>query len=133
MAKEIQQADVVVTTAQVPGRRAPTLVPAKVVEGMRPGSVIVDLAAEGGGNCELTRAGEDVVAHGVTILGPRNLPASVPGSASQLYSNNLVNFLGLIVREGALALDLEDELVRGALACHRGEVTHERIREALSS
>lgn len=132
MAEAIRAADVVITTAQVPGRKAPLLVPADVVEGMRPGSVIVDMAADSGGNCALSKPGEEVVAHGVTILGPSNLPGSVAQTSSQLFANNLVAFLGEIVADGELKVDLENEVVRGALACHEGEVTQERIREALS-
>jgi NAD(P) transhydrogenase subunit alpha len=132
MAAQIQACDLIITTAAVPGRRSPILVPGSVVEGMKPGSVIVDMAAEGGGNCELTEPGKEVVAHGVTIVGLTNLPASVPASSSQLYANNVLNFLTLLVDEGELKIDLEDECIQGSLACHKGEVTNERIREALS-
>ena len=102
----------VITTAQVPGARAPVLIDEAAVRGMRPGSVIVDLAAEGGGNCALTRAGEDVQAHGVTILGPVNLPSAHALHASQLFSRNLQNFLIHLAPEGKLVLDLEDEVTR---------------------
>ena len=132
MAEQIQSSDAVITTAQVPGRRAPLLIPAAVVEGMKPGSVIVDMAADSGGNCELSQDGRAVVVHGVTIIGPGNLPASVPRSSSQLYANNVVAFLTLLVEDGALKLDLEDEIVRDPLVCHQGEVTNDRIKEALS-
>ena len=132
MAEQIQGSDVVVTTAQVPGRRAPLLIPAAVVEGMKPGSVIVDMAADSGGNCECTRAGEEVDVDGVTVLGPSNLPASVCASTSQLYANNLVNFLKELVVDGEVALDLENEILREPLVCHGGEVTSDRVREALS-
>ncbi|MCP3920674.1 MAG: Re/Si-specific NAD(P)(+) transhydrogenase subunit alpha [bacterium] len=131
MAAQIQSADAVITTAQVPGRRAPLLIPAEVVAGMKSGSVIVDMAAESGGNCALSKAGEDVVAHGVTILGPKNLPASVAQSTSQLYANNVTSFLGHAVQEGKLNMDLEDEVIRGPLVCHAGEVTNDRVKESL--
>ena len=129
MADHVRAADVVVTTAQVPGRKAPRLIPADVVRGMKPGAVIVDMAAESGGNCELTRAGEEVEEGGVIVLGPRNLPGTVASSTSMLYSNNLTNLLGLLIKEGELVLDREDEIVAGALVCHAGEVTSERIAE----
>ena len=99
---------------------------------MRPGSVIVDLAAEGGGNCVLTRAGESVIAHGVSILGPLNLPSAHALHASQLYSRNLQNFLVHLAPEGKLVLDLADELTRGPLLTHEGEVMHEGVRARLA-
>jgi len=132
MAEVIQSADAVITTAQVPGRKAPLLVPADVVRGMKPGSVIVDMAADSGGNCELSRPGEEVLEGGVLILGPSNLPGSVAHSSSQLFANNVVNFLSHLVKDGAVAIDLEDEVLAGPLVCHKGEVTNERVREALS-
>lgn len=134
MAAQIQGSDIVITTAQVPGRRAPRLITASVVEGMKPGSVIVDMAAESGGNCECTKAGEDVDVNGVVVLGPCNLPASVCVSTSQLYSNNLVAFLRELVKDGEFQLDSlqENEVLREPLVCRAGEITHERVREALS-
>ncbi|MFT5052709.1 MAG: NAD(P) transhydrogenase subunit alpha [Chlamydiales bacterium] len=132
MAAQIQAADVVITTAQVPGRRAPLLIPGSVVEGMKAGAVIVDMAAGSGGNCELTVAGEEVVKHGVTLIGISDLPATVPQSASQLYANNLINYLGQLVVEGELKLDLEDEVIRVPLVCHEGEITNDRVKEGLS-
>lgn len=131
MAERIQASDVVITTARVPGRRAPVLVPAEVVAGMKPGSVVVDLAADSGGNCALTEPGADVVRHGVTILGPTNLSATVAQTASMLYANNLIHFLDELMEEGAVKLDLENELISGTLVCSDGEVTNERVREAL--
>ncbi|MGC7097620.1 Re/Si-specific NAD(P)(+) transhydrogenase subunit alpha [Amycolatopsis lurida] len=120
LTEAITRFDVVVTTALVPGRRAPVLVTAEAVEGMPSGGVIVDLAGESGGNCELTEAGQDVVRHGVTISSPLNLPAGMPAHASELYSRNLTELLGLLVNdEGALALDFSDEVVAGA--CVTGE------------
>lgn len=124
------QSDVVITTALVPGRRAPVLLDEDAVRGMRRGSVIVDLAAEQGGNCTLTEPGE-VEAHGVTILGPTNLPSQAPFHASQMYARNLTGFLTHLVRDGELRLDLEDRVTRGALLAHDGQVMAEAVRERL--
>jgi len=110
--KHIQGADVVVTTANVPGRRAPLLVTAAMVKDMRPGSVIVDLASESGGNCELTKPGEEVVVHGVRILGPLNLAATLPYHASQMYARNVSALLQLMVKDGAMNLDFSDDILR---------------------
>ena len=112
--ERIPQFDAVITTAAIPGRPAPKLVTAAAVRGMRPGSVIVDLAAETGGNCELTEPGAEVERDGVTIVGITNLPATMPTHASQLLSRNVAAVLGLIVKDGALALDWDDEIVAGA-------------------
>ncbi len=131
MASHVQGADVVVTTAAVPGRRAPRLIPAEVVRGMKAGAVIVDMAAESGGNCELSKPGEEVLVNGVAILGPTNLAGSAAQSSSLLYSNNAVNFLALVVREQKLVIDMKDEVVRAPLVCHGGEVTSERVKELL--
>jgi NAD(P) transhydrogenase subunit alpha len=129
MAKVVAASDVVITTAAIPGRRSPVLVTAEMVAGMQPGSVIVDLAAERGGNCALTRADETVVAHGVTILGPTNLPATVPHHASQMYAKNITTFLKhLLTTDGRLALDSSDEITRETLITSGGEVVHERVR-----
>jgi NAD(P) transhydrogenase subunit alpha len=128
MAKVVAESDVVITTAAIPGKRSPVLVTAEMVERMTPGSVIVDLAAERGGNCELTRADETVVAHGVTILGPTNLPASVPFHASQMYSKNVTTFLTHLVKDGKLTLDPADEIVRETLVASGGAVVHERVK-----
>jgi NAD(P) transhydrogenase subunit alpha len=108
------QSDVIITTAQVRGRKAPLLVPTSTVEQMRPGSVIIDLASSTGGNCELSQDGKTIVHQGVSILGNANLAADMPQDASELYSNNLVNFLKLLIKEGELNLDLENEIIRGA-------------------
>jgi H+-translocating NAD(P) transhydrogenase subunit alpha len=131
MAKAVAESDVVITTANVPGRKAPVLITEEMVKGMNPGSVIVDLAAERGGNCELTKAGETVVAHGVQILGPVNLPSMVPFHASQMYSSNITTFFTHLVKEGKLNLDLEDEITRETLVARDGEVVHPKVREAL--
>jgi H+-translocating NAD(P) transhydrogenase subunit alpha len=123
--------DVIITTALIPGRRAPLLITADAVRGMQPGSVIVDLAAESGGNCELTMAGETVVEGGVKVIGPRNLPSELAAHASQLYAKNLENLLGLLISEdGELTLDFEDEIIAGACITHEGEIRHEGARQA---
>jgi NAD(P) transhydrogenase subunit alpha len=127
----VKDADVVITTALVPGRRAPILVTADMVRGMRPGSVIVDLAAEMGGNCELTSPGETVVREGVTIHGEVNLPSTVAFHASQLYARNVSALMGLLVKDGALAIDLEDEIIKGALITHQGEIVHAATKATL--
>jgi NAD(P) transhydrogenase subunit alpha len=131
MARAVAEHDVVITTANVPGRKAPVLITEEMVAGMNPGSVIVDLAAERGGNCELTRAGETVMAHGVSILGPVNVPSMVPFHASQMYSSNITAFFTHLVKEGALKMDLDDEITRETLVARGGEVVHPRVREAL--
>jgi len=119
--------DIVITTAAIPGRPAPLLITADAVRGMSPGSVIVDLAAETGGNCELTEAGETVVEGGVKVLGPRNLASEMPVPASQLYAKNLENLLGLMVGEdGALAIDFEDDILAAARITEAGEIKNER-------
>jgi len=131
MAKYVTAADVVIPTALVPGQRAPILVTEEMVKGMRPGSVIVDLAAEQGGNCALTEPGREVVKHEVLIIGPVNLPSTMPLHASQMYARTVAQFLGHLVKEGRIDLDLEDELTRGPLVTHRGEVVHEAIKARL--
>ncbi len=131
MARVVASNDVVITTAVVPGKKAPVLVTAEMVRGMAPGSVIVDLAAERGGNCELTRPDEVVVERGVTILGPTNLPSTVPYHASQMYAKNITTFLLHLVKEGAVKLDLSDEITRDTLVAQGGEVVNPRVRTAL--
>jgi NAD(P) transhydrogenase subunit alpha len=132
MARTVAASDVCITTAAIPGKPSPVLVTAEAARGMAPGSVIVDLAAERGGNCELTKPDETVVENGVTILGPTNLPSEVPTHASQMYAKNLTNFVQLIARNGRLHLNLEDQVVRETLAAHRGEVVNPRLRELLN-
>ena len=132
MAKVVADADVVVTTAAIPGKKAPILVTEKMVEGMRPGSVIVDLAAERGGNCEICSPGETIEKHGVTVIGPLNVPSSIPAHASEMLSKNVTTFLGLIVKDGAVAPDLEDEILRDTMVTADGDVPNSRIRELLS-
>ncbi len=131
LARVVADSDVVISTAAVPGSAAPLLVTAEAVAAMRSGAVIVDLAAETGGNCALTQPGEHVEAEGVTILGPLNLPAEAPFDASQMYARNVASFLGHVLDEGALSLDTNDEIVRGALVAHGGQVVHPRVREQL--
>jgi H+-translocating NAD(P) transhydrogenase subunit alpha len=121
--------DVVITTAVIPGKKAPTLVTKEMVAGMAPGSVIVDLAAERGGNCELTRPGEIAVEHGVTIVGWLNLASSLPYHASQMYARNLTTFLTLLVKEGKLQLNMKDDIIRETLVTQGGEVVNPRLRE----
>jgi NAD(P) transhydrogenase subunit alpha len=131
MQKIVSGSDVVITTAAVPGKKAPTLVTAEMVAAMAPGSVIVDVAAERGGNCELTRPGETVIEGGVTILGPANLPADVPYHASQMFAKNATTFLANLVKDGRWHLDTKDEIIRDTLVAKEGQVVNERIREAL--
>jgi NAD(P) transhydrogenase subunit alpha len=129
MAKVVAGSDVVITTAAIPGRKAPVLITADMVKGMQPGSVIVDLAAERGGNCELTKADEVVVAHGVTVLGPTNLATSIPYHASQMYAKNITTFLKhLLTKENAFAFDLADEITKETLVTHKGDVSQERVK-----
>jgi NAD(P) transhydrogenase subunit alpha len=131
LAGTVARSDVVVTTAATPGRRAPVLVTADMVKSMPWGAVIVDLAAEQGGNCELTRPDETIVEHGVTIIGTVNLAATVPGHASQMYARNVSAFLLHLVAGGSLRLDPGDEIVRETLLTRDGEVVHPRVRAAL--
>jgi NAD(P) transhydrogenase subunit alpha len=129
MGKVIAENDLVITTAVVPGKKAPVLVTAQMVYGMAAGSVIVDLAAERGGNCELTRSGETIVDHGVTIIGRINLASTLPFHASQLYARNLTAFLLLLAKDGKLNLNLQDDIVRDTLLTRGGEVANPRVRE----
>ncbi len=131
MARVVAGCDVVIATAAVPGKKAPVLVTAEMLATMRPGSVIVDLAAEQGGNCEVTRAGETLTHQGVSVIGPLNLAATVPHPASQMYGKNLSNFLALLVKNGTLSVNSEDEILRETLVTRDGEVVHGRVREAL--
>jgi H+-translocating NAD(P) transhydrogenase subunit alpha len=133
IAKTAKYSDVIITTAQVPGRRAPLLIRKDAVEGLRPGSLIVDLAAPAGGNCELTKPGETIDVNGVTILAPLNLAVAVPVHASQLYSRNVTNFLGLIVKKGVLALDFNDEILASSCVAHQGKVTNPRVAALLEN
>jgi len=130
MAEAIGKTDVVITTAAVPGRRAPILVTEQAVKLMKPGSVIVDLAAETGGNCELSEPGETVIRHDVKILAPLNVPSTLPEHASQLYARNIQSLLGLMIVEGELKLDFEDEVIAGACITRGGEIVNEGAKAA---
>ena len=123
----------VVTTAAVPGRPAPKILTAAMIEGMKPGAVIVDLAAETGGNCELTRPGETHIHNAVTIAGPLNLPSMGAIHASEMYARNLYNFLSLSIKDGALALDWDDELVAQTCLTHDGVIRHEATRQKIEA
>jgi H+-translocating NAD(P) transhydrogenase subunit alpha len=131
MADVVAHSDAVITTAAIPGRPSPRLITAEAVAGMHPGSVIIDLAAERGGNCELSRPDERVVEHGVTILGPTNLPAEVPRHASQMYAKNITTFLLHLLKDQQLHFDLNDEITRDTLLTRDGQVVHGRLREIL--
>jgi NAD(P) transhydrogenase subunit alpha len=130
MAEAIGKVDVVITTAAVPGRRAPILVTEDAIRRMKPGSVIVDLAAESGGNVELTEPGETVMRHDVKIIAPLNVPSTMAEHASQLYARNVESLLGLMIKEGQLELDFEDEVIAGACITRGGEIVHEGARQA---
>jgi len=132
LAKVVAESDVVITAAVVPGKKSPVLVTREMVAGMAPGSVIVDLAAERGGNCEYTQAGKKVVEHGVTIVGYFNLATDVPYHASQMYAKNITAFLTYIVKDGKLQLNLEDEIIQSTLVTQGGEVVNPRVREFFS-
>lgn len=131
MAKTVAGSDVVITTAAVPGQKSPVLVTRQAVEGMVPGSVIIDLAAERGGNCEVTEAGKRVVYHGVTILGPLNLPAEIPQHASQMYAKNISTFLLNLVKDKQVQINMEDEIIRDTLIARDGQVVSARIQQLL--
>ncbi len=133
LAQVVAGVDVVITTALIPGKVAPVLITAEAVAQMQPGSVIIDCAAERGGNCELTRANKRVVTENrITILGPTNLASSVPHEASRMYAKNMAAFLINLVKDGEFQIDLEDEIVRGTLVTRAGEIVHARVREALA-
>ncbi|MDO6617929.1 Re/Si-specific NAD(P)(+) transhydrogenase subunit alpha [Pseudomonadota bacterium] len=132
MANVLAQQDIVITTAAIPGRKAPVLITKEMVDGMKNGTIIVDLAAESGGNCELTRVDEVIMHNGVMILGPSNVPSTAANHASQMYGKNVENLLNLIVsKEGELVLDFEDEIVRDTVVAHGKEVTSARLRDLL--
>jgi H+-translocating NAD(P) transhydrogenase subunit alpha len=133
LGERIAAADVVITTAAIPGRRAPVLVTGEMVRGMRPGSVIVDLAADTGGNCELTRPGEVIEVGGVILDGTLNVPSTVPLHASQLYSRNVANLLQHLLKDGRIHIDFQDEITRGCCVTYQGEIVHERARELIKA
>ena len=132
MARVVSENDVVITTAAVPGKPAPVLVTEDMIKSMKPGSVVIDLAAERGGNCEITEPGRTVVKHGVTLVGEVNLPSTVPFHASQMYSNNIVNFLKLMINDGALDVGIDDDIVQGATVTRDGEIVNEQVSALLS-
>ncbi|HEY0120267.1 MAG TPA: NAD(P) transhydrogenase subunit alpha [Rhizobium sp.] len=133
LSQHIAEADMIITTASVPGRPAPKLISAAQLAAMKPGSVIVDLGAEGGGNCEGTKPGETVTVGPATIVGPLNVPSALAQHASELYAKNLLNLIGLIVKDGALTLDFEDEVIAGATLTHAGEIRNKAVRESLEA
>jgi len=133
LTETLREQDVVITTAAVPGRKSPILITAEMVAAMQPGSVIVDIAAERGGNCELTQPGETVIHNGVMILGPLNLPSYIPHHASQMLSANIAALAKLLVREGNVGLDLDDAIIREALVTHEGKVVHPKVAELLAA
>src|SRR5687767_384226 len=132
LAKVVAASDVVITTAAIPGQKSPVLITREMVESMAPGSVIVDLAAERGGNCEMTKADEVVELNGVTVLGPTNLPATVPYHASQMYAKNMSAFLLHLMKDGKVVVDRKDEITRETLVTQGGEVVHERVKKLLA-
>ncbi len=131
LAKAVAAADVVITTAAIPGKKAPTIITRDMVGRMKYGAIIVDMAAESGGNCELTQAGEHVVANDVNIHGPLNLPSRMPTHASDLYARNLYNFLSPWIKDGQLAIDWSDEIVAGTLLCKDGTTVHPVVKQVL--
>jgi NAD(P) transhydrogenase subunit alpha len=133
VATHVKNSDVVITTAQVPGRKAPILVTEEMVRAMKPGSVIVDLAAEQGGNCACTAPGKDIVWNGVTIIGPINLPSSMPVHASQLYAKNITSLMQLLIKDKALQINFGDDIVDAACITHGVEIRNQRIKEALQT
>lgn len=133
VAEHVKNSDVVITTAQVPGRKAPILVTEDMVKAMKPGSVIVDLAAEQGGNCACTEAGKDIVWNGVTIIGPINLPSSMPVHASQLYAKNVTSLMQLLIKDKVLEINFEDDIVDAACITHGGEIRNQRVKDALQA
>ncbi len=133
VAEHVKNADIVITTAQVPGKKAPILVPEEMVAQMKIGSVIVDLAAEQGGNCACTDPGKDIVWNGITIIGPINLPSSMPVHASQLYSKNITSLMQLLIKDKALDVNFDDDILNAACITHAGEIRVSRVREALQA
>ena len=129
LTKIVAESDIVITAAVIPGKKSPVLITADMVRGMVPGSVIVDLAAERGGNCELTQTGETIKAHGVTLIGAINLASSVPYHASQMYARNLTTFLTYMVQDGKLQMNLQDEIVRETMVTNNGEIVNARVRD----
>jgi NAD(P) transhydrogenase subunit alpha len=132
LGRVVAENDVVITTAVIPGKKAPVLVTAEMVRGMAPGSVIVDLASERGGNCELTHSGETIVVDGITIIGRINLASTVPYHSSSLYARNVTAFLLNLIKDGKLNINFEDEIIRETLLTRAGEIVNARVREFYS-
>ena len=131
LAKAVAAADVVITTAAIPGKKAPVIITKEMVARMKYGAIIVDMAAESGGNCELTQAGEHIIANDVNIHGPVNLPSRMPTHASDLYSRNLYNFLSPFIKEGKLTLEWDDEVIAETALCHAGKTTHPTVQQVM--
>jgi NAD(P) transhydrogenase subunit alpha len=129
--KHITEADIVITTALVPGKKAPVLVTEEMIKNMKPGSIVLDMAVEFGGNCEVSEKGKTIKKYGVTIIGEPNLPSLVPTHSSEMYSKNLLNLITYISKAGVVELNLENEIVKGSLITHKGEVVHQRIKDLL--
>jgi len=130
--KHVTEADIVITTALIPGKKAPVLVTEEMVKNMRQGSVVLDMAVEFGGNCEVSEKDKVVTKYGVTVIGESNLPSLIPTHASEMYSKNILNLLNHISKEGNIELDLEDEIVKGALITHNKEIVNPRIKDLLN-
>lgn len=133
LGKAVANADVLITTAAIPGKRSPLIITEPMIKGMKQGAVVVDMAAEGGGNCYGTKAGETVKVAGATIVGPVNLPAMMPVHSSEMYAKNLYNFFSPFIKDGALALDWEDEIIKGAVLTRDGQLVHEAVKKVLGS
>ena len=131
MARVVAESDVVITTAAIPGKKSPILITGEMLKGMPPGSVVIDLAAERGGNVDVTRPGEKIVVHGVTVIGPLNIPSTVPYHSSQMYARNVMAFVQNFVNKGVINLSMEDEINRDTMVTRDGEVVNARVREAL--
>ena len=130
--EHISKADVVITTALIPGKPAPILIPTSMVDAMKPGSIVMDLASENGGNCELTQKDEIIDHNGVTIDGTSNIPGTMPVHASELYAKNITALLTYMIKDGQLDLDLEDEIISGSMYTHNGEITHKQTKDTLT-
>lgn len=133
LAKAVAAADVVITTAAIPGKKAPVIITKEMVGRMKYGAIIVDMAAESGGNCELTQPGEHIIANDVNIHGPLNLPSRMPTHASELYSRNLLNFLSPFIKEGKMTLDWDDEVLSGTVLCRDGQTVHTTVKQVLGA
>jgi len=131
LGKAVANADVLITTAAIPGKRSPLIITEPMIAGMKQGAVVVDMAAEGGGNCAGTRAGETVQVGGATIIGPLNIPSRMPVHASEMYSKNLYNFISPFIKDGVLNLDWSDDVLKGACLTHEGQIKHEGVKKAL--